>query len=301
MDLIKIGKYIAGKRKSLGMTQKQLAEKLGMSDKSVSKWERGVCLPDVSVYKELCSILGISLNEFLAGEDIAQENMIQKSETNIIEVIRDNIDKQKCLKVMKCILLVISICAVCAVSVIGFTIYRLKKPQNYISPVAKDSIEIQTAELLAGPDGAFVYKFITTDEYKKLRLHIYRYESGKLSDQDKVEMGFEDIGSPKSGEIVMVSDFDNYVIKLIISGGGSRLSTEIPVLENVENREYYGRTATEIKNVVDIRYDKQQPLIAFVYDNDEMSVPTLDDFINSQTDFLSKNDYVYYVAFEFCK
>ena len=298
MDLIKIGKYIAGKRKSLGMTQKQLAEKLGMSDKSVSKWERGVCLPDVSVYKELCSILGISLNEFLAGEDIAQENLIQKSETNIIEVIKDNINKEKCLKVMKYILLVISIFAV---SVLGFAIYRLKKPQNYISPVAKDSIEMQTAELLAGPDGAFVYKFITTDEYKKLRLHIYRYESGKLSDQDKVEMGFEDIGSPKSGEIVMVSDFDNYVIKLIISGGGSRLSTEIPILENVENREYYGRTATEIKNVVDIRYDKQQPLIAFVYDNDEMSVPTLDDFINSQTDFLSKNDYVYYVAFEFCK
>ena len=298
MDLIKIGKYIASKRKSLGMTQKQLAEKLGMSDKSVSKWERGVCLPDVSVYKELCSILGISLNEFLAGEDIAQENLIQKSETNIIEVIKDNINKEKCLKVMKYILLVISIFAL---SVLGFAIYRLKKPQNYISPVAKDSIEMQTAELLAGPDGAFVYKFITTDEYKKLRLHIYRYESGKLSDQDKVEMGFEDIGSPKSGEIVMVPDFDTYVIKLIISGGGSRLSTEIPVLENVENREYYGRTATEIKNVVDIRYDKQQPLIAFIYDNDEMSVPTLDDFINSQTDFLSKNDYVYYVAFEFCK
>ena len=298
MDLIKIGKYIAGKRKSLGMTQKQLAEKLGMSDKSVSKWERGVCLPDVSVYKELCSILGISLNEFLAGEDIAQENLIQKSETNIIEVIKDNINKEKCLKVMKYILLVISIFAL---SVLGFAIYRLKKPQNYISPVAKDSIEMQTAELLAGPDGAFVYKFITTDEYKKLRLHIYRYESGKLIDQDKVEMGFEDISSPQSGEIVMVPDFDTYVIKLIISGGGSRLSTEIPVLENVENREYYGRTATEIKNVVDIRYDKQQPLIAFVYDNDEMSVPTLDDFINSQTDFLSKNDYVYYVAFEFCK
>ena len=177
----------------------------------------------------------------------------------------------------------------------------MKKPQNYISPVAKDSIEMQTAELLAGPDGAFVYKFITTDEYKKLRLHIYRYESGKLSDQDKVEMGFEDIGSPKSGEIVMVPDFNNYVIKLIISGGGNKLSTEFPVLENVEDKEYYGRAATEIKNVIDIKYNKQQPLIAFVYDNDEMNVPTLDDFINSQTDFLSKNDYVYYVAFEFCK
>ena len=234
----------------------------------------------------------------MAGEDIAQENMIQKSETNIIEVIRDNIDKQKCLKVMKCILLVISICAV---SVIGFTIYRLKKPQNYISPVAKDSIEMQTAELLAGPDGAFIYKFITTDEYKKLRLHIHRYESGRLSNQDKVEIGFEDIGSPKSGEIVMVPDFDNYVIKLIISGDGNKLSTEIPILENVEDREYYGRSATEIQNIVDIRYNKQQPLIAFLYDDETMSVPALDDLINSQTEFISNNDYVYYVAFEFCK
>ena len=298
MDLIKIGKYIAGKRKSLGMTQKQLAEKLGMSDKSVSKWERGVCLPDVSVYKELCSILGISLNEFLAGEDIAQENMIQKSETNIIEVIRDNINKQKCLKVMKCILLVI---AICAVSIIGFTIYRLKKPQNFITPLAEDSIEMQTAKLLAGPDGAFIYKFITTEEYKKLRLHIHRYESGRLSNQDKVEIGFEDIGSPKSGEIVMVPDFDNYVIKLIISGDGSKLSTEIPILENVEDREYYGRSATEIQNIVDIRYNKQQPLIAFLYDDETMSVPALDDLVNSQTEFISNNDYVYYVAFEFCK
>ena len=71
MDLIKIGKYIAEKRKGLGLTQKQVAEKLGMSDKSVSKWERGICLPDVSIYMELCDILGISINEFLAGEDIS--------------------------------------------------------------------------------------------------------------------------------------------------------------------------------------------------------------------------------------
>ena len=199
---------------------------------------------------------------------------------------------------MKCILLVISICAV---SVIGFIIYQLKKPQNYISPIAKDSIEMQTAELLAGPDGAFVYKFITTDEYKKLRVYIYQYESGKLSNQDKVEMGFEDIASPKSGEIVMVPDFDNYVIKLIVSGDGSKLSIEIPILENVEDREYYGRSATEIQNIVDIRYNKQQPLIAFLYDDETMSVPALDDLVNSQTEFISNNDYVYYVAFEFCK
>ena len=90
MDLIKIGKYIAEKRKALGLTQKQLAEQLGMSDKSVSKWERGICLPDVSVYMELCGILGISMNEFLAGEDISEENIVKISEDNLIQVAKDS-------------------------------------------------------------------------------------------------------------------------------------------------------------------------------------------------------------------
>ena len=98
MDLIKIGKYIAAKRKALSLTQKQLAEKLNMSDKSVSKWERGICLPDVTVYLELCKILGISINEFLAGEDIPKETIEQKAEENIIQITKDNKNKQKYLK-----------------------------------------------------------------------------------------------------------------------------------------------------------------------------------------------------------
>ena len=64
MDQVKIGKYIADKRKAMGLTQVELADKLGMSNKSVSKWERGVCLPDVSLYSELCTILRIHINEF---------------------------------------------------------------------------------------------------------------------------------------------------------------------------------------------------------------------------------------------
>ena len=85
-----MGKYIAEKRKALGLTQKQLAEQLGMSDKSVSKWERGICLPDVSVYMELCGILGISMNEFLAGEDISEENIVKIAEDNLIQVAKDS-------------------------------------------------------------------------------------------------------------------------------------------------------------------------------------------------------------------
>ena len=98
MDLVKIGRYIAEKRKSLGLTQRQLAEKLGKSDKSVSKWERGICLPDVSVYLELCEILGISLNEFLAGEDIETANVEKKSEDTLIQITRDSSCKQRYLK-----------------------------------------------------------------------------------------------------------------------------------------------------------------------------------------------------------
>ncbi len=76
------------------MTQKQLAEKLGMSDKSVSKWERGVCLPDVSVYSELCQILGISINEFLAGEDIVREN-IDKNRKKILSGWQRTVSRSK--------------------------------------------------------------------------------------------------------------------------------------------------------------------------------------------------------------
>ena len=95
MDLVKIGKYIAEKRKALGLTQRQVADRLGMSDKSVSKWELGICLPDVSVYSPLCEILGISLNEFLAGEDIGQDDLQQKSENNLLQVTTDGKRRQK--------------------------------------------------------------------------------------------------------------------------------------------------------------------------------------------------------------
>ena len=98
MDLIKIGKHIAEKRKALGVTQRQLAEKLGVSDKSVSKWERGVCLPDVSLYSELCSVLGISLNEFLAGEAIEREDLARKSEENLFGVAARSQQKQRLMK-----------------------------------------------------------------------------------------------------------------------------------------------------------------------------------------------------------
>ena len=80
MDQIKIGKFIAECRKKVNLTQMQLSEKLGITDKAISKWERGIAMPDTSIMLELCEILGISVNELLSGEKICMENNDQKNE-----------------------------------------------------------------------------------------------------------------------------------------------------------------------------------------------------------------------------
>lgn len=94
LDQEKTGKYIAEKRKQLGMTQKQLAEQVGITDKAVSKWERGKSIPDSAVMEELCEVLHISMNEFFSGEDIQEENYSDKAEENI-RVLIEQSDVQK--------------------------------------------------------------------------------------------------------------------------------------------------------------------------------------------------------------
>lgn len=96
MDQTKIGKFIAERRKSAGLTQNQLAERLAITDRAVSKWENGRSLPDSSIMLELCSILGISVNELLSGEEISMENYNKELENHLIEMIKqkEKADKQ---------------------------------------------------------------------------------------------------------------------------------------------------------------------------------------------------------------
>lgn len=68
MDQERIGRFITECRKEKKLTQSELADKLGITDKAISKWENGRCMPDISLLKELCSILGVSINELLSGE-----------------------------------------------------------------------------------------------------------------------------------------------------------------------------------------------------------------------------------------
>ena len=97
MDQLKIGKFIAECRKQKSLTQMQLAEKLGITDKAVSKWERGVAMPDASIMLELCDILGISVNELLSGEKINMENNNQKNEQLLLDMAKELENKNKAI------------------------------------------------------------------------------------------------------------------------------------------------------------------------------------------------------------
>ena len=88
MDQIKIGKFIAECRKKNNLTQMQLAEKLNITDRAISKWENGKGMPDSSIMLDLCKELKISVNELLSGEVIEMNNYNEKLEQNLIDVVK---------------------------------------------------------------------------------------------------------------------------------------------------------------------------------------------------------------------
>ena len=86
MNQKEIGKFISVCRKEKGLTQMQLAEKLNITNRAVSKWETGKSVPDASIMLDLCEILDISVNELLSGERIAMENYQKRADENMIEM-----------------------------------------------------------------------------------------------------------------------------------------------------------------------------------------------------------------------
>ena len=95
MNQIKIGEFISSQRKMKNLTQAALAEKLGITDRAVSKWERGKGLPDVSLMLDLCEIFGITVNELLSGEEISMENINQKNEQLLLDMAKELEQKNK--------------------------------------------------------------------------------------------------------------------------------------------------------------------------------------------------------------
>ena len=111
MDQRKIGRFIAECRKENNLTQLQLADKFRITDKAVSKWERGIAMPDSSIMLELCDILGISVNELLIGEKIAKENSDQKSERLLLDLSSEIAEKNKTIWTSMWVIMSVSIFA----------------------------------------------------------------------------------------------------------------------------------------------------------------------------------------------
>ena len=109
MNQIKIGEFISSQRRKNNLTQAALAEKLGITDRAVSKWERGKGLPDASLMLDLCEILGITVNELLNGEKISMENNNQKNEQLLLEMAKELEKKNKTIWNAMWVIMIVSI------------------------------------------------------------------------------------------------------------------------------------------------------------------------------------------------
>ena len=109
MDQVKIGKFIAECRKNKNMTQAELAEKLNITDRAISKWETGKGMPDSSIMMELCSELGITVNELLSGEVITMDGYNKKAEENLLEMKKQKEEADKRLLTIEIVMGIITI------------------------------------------------------------------------------------------------------------------------------------------------------------------------------------------------
>ena len=126
MDQQKIGKFIAQRRKATGLTQAQLAEKLGITDRAVSKWETGKALPDTSLMLDLCHILEITVNDLLSGEIVTMENYNKMLEDNLLEVVKQKEQSDKRLLRMELLTGILSLIPLIA-SMLIITLVPMKE------------------------------------------------------------------------------------------------------------------------------------------------------------------------------
>ena len=119
MDQVKIGKFIAACRKQEGLTQMQLAEKLNITDRAVSKWETGKAMPDTSIMLELCGVLKINVTDLLCGEVVTMENNNKQLENNLLELAKQKEQADKRLLSLEIVVGVLCIAVLLGLTMIA--------------------------------------------------------------------------------------------------------------------------------------------------------------------------------------
>ena len=127
IDMIRIGKFISSCRKEKGLTQAQLAEKFGITDRAVSKWETGKSIPDASIMLDLCAELGINVNELLSGEKLDMTNYNEQAEKNILKLKESEEKANKNMLFMEVVIGIISTAAFLAMLLFGIYVPGLSQ------------------------------------------------------------------------------------------------------------------------------------------------------------------------------
>ena len=129
MDQVKIGRFIAEKRREQGLTQMQLAEALGITDRAVSKWETGKSLPDASIMLELCRLLKITVNDLLNGEVVSMERYNEAMENHLLEMVKQKETKDRQLLRMEIVLSAVSLLFLFAMIAVGAVFMKQGQPK----------------------------------------------------------------------------------------------------------------------------------------------------------------------------
>ncbi len=132
MDQLKTGKFIAEQRKKQNLTQMQLAEKLNVTDRAVSKWETGKAMPDSSIMLELCNVLKISVTDLLNGEIIKRENQNKEIESTFIQMVKEKEQNDKLLLILEVVIGVLSVLVLLVPIIIGSLLTNIEDWQRIV-------------------------------------------------------------------------------------------------------------------------------------------------------------------------
>ena len=200
MNQEKIGKYIATCRKKNKLTQEQLAEKLGVSSKSVSRWENGKTMPDVSLFQQLCKELNITINDLLSGETM-NENKFDLSSDRLVDYSKyiKKIEKKKSIILSIGLITLIGLFLIIIILIFNKTFFKNSYELDYMNNI---SIPIPRYSYYRGTGGmeAYTTKLKTIKQPDEVNILIDRY----LNTLDKIECNNENYYYDKNKNFTII-------------------------------------------------------------------------------------------------
>ena len=245
---------------------------LGKSGKAVSKWERGICMPDVSIYIELCDILGITLNEFFAGEDIEPADVEVQSEKNLLGVAAEGNNRNGRLKKIAA---TITVVAIILAAVLGWV---MNKEGYFLSSYIK-SLDYNTKEghmaIILSDGYPAIYQFHVDKKYTFAEICIHKFVDGverKISGDD-LRHFME--GEKHEGTVALIpNSLSNNEVKMILATNESRIETGMDIESELPERyeEYSTAFTWTSEGIIKVKADEEIPLGILYISNDENDI-----------------------------